>query len=134
MSKFGPQFSFVSLIIAAAITLACGTSKHALQAITVSPSTAEGQAQFTATGYYNSAPSPVNSVAATWGACAQGWQPTSEVSVSSDGLAQCSAGASGTYTVFAFETAVGGATCNVVPACGPSPCGTISNTAKLTCP
>jgi hypothetical protein len=133
MRKFGPQFSFVSLIIAA-ITLACGTSQHTLQAITVSPSAAEGQAQFTATGYYNSAPSPVRSVAATWGACAQGWQPTSEVSVSSDGLAQCSAGASGTYTVFAFETAVSGATCNVVPACGPSPCGTISNTAKLTCP
>lgn len=134
MRQFGPQISFFSLIVAAVITLACGASQHTLKAISISPATAEGQAQFTATGYYGSAPSPVASLPATWGACTQAWQPTSDVSVSSSGQAHCSAGASGTYTVFAFEDVSGGATCNVVAACGPAPCGTIANTAKLTCP
>lgn len=134
MRKFGPQISFLSLIIIAAITLACGSSgARTLQSITITPATAEGQAQFTATGYYNHQPSPVTPLAATWGACLQG-EPTSGVSVSSNGLAQCSSGASGAYTIFAFENVASGATCNVVPACGPSPCGTILNTATLTCP
>jgi hypothetical protein len=134
MRKFGPQLSFFSLICGAAIMLACGTSPHTLKAISISPATAEGQGQFTAIGYYSSAPSPVKSLPATWGACTQGWQPTSEVSVSSNGLAQCSAAASGTYTVFAFENIDGPASCALSVACGPTPCGTISSTAKLTCP
>jgi hypothetical protein len=135
MRKFGPQLSFfLLLLVVAAVMLACGTSKHTLQGITISPATAEGQAQFTATAYYSSAPSPVKPAAATWGVCAQPLQPTSEVSISGNGLAQCTTGASGTFTIFAFEDLGTGATCNVVAACGPSPCGTISSTAKLTCP
>jgi hypothetical protein len=134
MRKFAPQLSFFPLLTVAVITLACGSSgPRTLQSISITPATAEGEAQFTATGYYNHQPSPVSPITASWEACLQG-EPTSGVSVSSNGLAQCSTGASGTYTIFGFETVSGGATCNVVAACGPSPCGTVSSTAKLSCP
>lgn len=131
MRKFGPQFYFFLLVIAA-ITLACGSSgPRTLQTISITPATGEGEAQFAAIGYYNHQPSPVSPITATWGACAQG-EPTSSVSISGNGLAQCSSGASGTFTIFAYENPTG-AMCNVVSACG-SPCGSISSTAKLTCP
>jgi hypothetical protein len=134
MRKFAPQLSFFLLLTAGVITLACGSSgPRTLQLITVTPAMAEGGAQFTATGYYNRQPSPVSPITPTWQACLEG-QPTTGASVSSSGLARCSTGASGTYTVFAFESVNSRATCNVVPACGPSPCETVSGTAKLTCP
>lgn len=135
MRKFAPQISFFLVLVAATITLACGSSPHTLKAISISPATAEGQAQFTAIAYYTSSPSPVKPAVATWGACAQGtqgWQPTSDISISSTGSAKCSTGASGTFIVFAYGSN-GGATCNVEMQCGP-PCGSISNTAQLTCP
>lgn len=133
MRKFWPQISFTLLLLAAVIALACGSStERILQSITISPATAEEQAQFTATGYFTTHPSPVTPFAATWGACAQEWEPTSAVSISSSGLAQCSTGASGTFTIFAYGTNTG-PVCDVALACGP-PCGSISSTAKLTCP
>jgi len=47
-------------------------------------------AQFTATGYFNEQPSSVTLSAANWGVC---YQRTTAVSVNTDGLAQCAAGA-----------------------------------------
>lgn len=134
MRKIRPVLFCSSVIAAAAIMLACGSSgPRYLEVISVSPADAEGRAQFTATGYYNRQPSPVSPISATWEVCLQG-EPTNGVSVSNSGFAECSTGASGTYTVLAFESVSGGTTCNVIPACGPSPCGTVSSTAKLTCP
>lgn len=146
---------FSLLISAAAITLACGSSmSHVapncstaatstnttgiLQSVTLCPATADarnfpdGEVQFVATGYYSAPPSPVTPLTATWGACYQD-SPASEVWVSAKGLAQCAAGSSGTYTIWAFAPS-GQTVCPAwVNACGGGGCQ-VTGTAELTCP
>lgn len=138
--NYGLQFFLFLLVVAAAISLACGSSAgRMLQSVTLSPATADaqnypdGQVQFTATGNYSTAPSPVTPLSASWGACDQGGNSTESVSVSTSGLAQCATGALGTYTVWAFDVNPGTATCNVIGACGGG-CGRITGSAQLTCP
>jgi len=107
------------------MTLACSSSPRALQSVSLSPPSADAQGspvQFTATGYFNDQPSQVTLSAANWGACYQ-HQPTTAVSVSPGGVAQCAAGAVGAYTVWAWaESAAGscGGNNGEVPA---NPCG-----------
>lgn len=109
-----------------------------LQTVSVNPATADahdfsnGQVHFTATGYYNTNPSTVTPITATWGACYQD-QPTADVTLSANGMAQCSASASGTYLVWAFAPDGAHFTCNAVNACGGG-CGRVTGTALLTCP
>jgi len=143
MKRFGPQLLFSLLLLIATITLACGSSPHLLQSVTVSPATADakdfpnGLVQFTATGLYNSSPTRVTPLKANWGVCvltAGSEQPSNAVTVSSNGLAQCVSGAPGMYVVFAWSTnPTKGAVCNVVEACSGG-CGSINGTAQLTCP
>jgi hypothetical protein len=91
MRKFYPQLSFLLLLTAAAITLACGNSgPRTLQSITVAPASAEGQAQFVATGHYTNQP-PVTPLPAFWGGCYQS-APTEGVAISKTGQAQCASG------------------------------------------
>jgi hypothetical protein len=138
MKHFGPQFFFFLLLAAALLTLACGSSSsHIPQTVTVSPATADAASlnasiQFTATAYYNTMPSPVTPVKATWGACFQGVY-TQDVSVSANGVAQCVN--SGTYTVWAFvPNSSTKQICNEpANACGLA-CGGVVGTAQLTCP
>jgi len=138
-----PRFPLLLFALAAATLFASSCGKSSLsglirqpQAITLSPATAdaldypEGQVQFTATGHYNTAPYAVTPQSATWGVCYQN-APTTEVSVTTGGLAQCTSGAVGTYTVFAFDVP-SGASCNAMTACGGG-CS-IEGTAQLTCP
>jgi hypothetical protein len=142
MKNHGPQLLFCLLILAAAITLACGSSaSRTLQSVSVSPPSADaqdfpnGQVTFTATGYYSKSPSQVSPLTATWGACYQ-QAATTAITVSSSGVAQCMPGASGTYTVWAFDTkptAPGTANCNAETECGGG-CGRVTGTAQLTCP
>lgn len=135
MEKLGFVLSFLALILAASFALSCGASTSnqpaptgQLQSITLSPATADAQeAQFTATGHYINPPQTFTPQPAAWGVCQQN-APTSEVSVTKNGLAQCASGAVGAYTVFAFV----GTNCNAVNACGGG-C-TIVGTAQLTCP
>jgi hypothetical protein len=108
MKKYGPQLLFCLLVAAAAVTIACGSSTpRTLQSVTVSPATADaknfpnGEVQFTATAVYNTKPSPVSPATASWGACSQG-KSTTSVSVSNAGVAQCTSGASGTFTILAI--------------------------------
>ena len=142
MRKYGLSVFFLA-ILAIAITLACGSSPppRALQSVSLSPPTADAQGspvQFTAMGYFNDQPSQATLSAANWGACYQ-HQPTTAVSVSAAGAAQCAVGAVGTYTVWAWaESAAGscGGNNGEVPA---NPCGGASQcqptgTAQLTCP
>jgi len=136
----GPQFFFFLLVLAAAVTLACGSSPHVLQSVSVSPATADaqsyskGQVQFTATAYYDTMPMAVKSAPATWGACSRGAN-TDGVSVSTNGLAQCAAAAAGNYTVFAFVPDPGfkGVCGGGANPCAGS-CGGAVGTAQLTCP
>jgi len=131
----GPRFFLFLFLAAAAIALVCGSNTpHTLQSVTVTPATASGEAQFTATGYFTSMPSPVTPLQAIWGACiktATTEQPTTAVTVSTNGLAQCVSGASGTFTVWASSW--NSATCNVITPCNGG-CAAITGTAQLTCP
>jgi len=135
-------YSITVLVLAASFTLACGGSPttatqapRSIQSITISPTTADaqnfpgGQVQFIATGFYNTQPSPVTPLSATWGVCEQN-TPTTAVTVSNNGLAECMANAVGTYTVFAYDFP--NPSCLALTACGGG-C-TVEGTAQLTCP
>lgn len=141
MKRYGPLVLSILLLVVAAIALGCGSHSTTpvqsnpglIQSITVNPSTADakdfdGKVQFIATGYYKTPPSPVTPLTvASWGVCQED-APTAEVAVASSGLAQCMAGANGTYSVFASVITV----CNVIGACGGG-CQ-VTGTAQLTCP
>jgi len=149
MKSYGLPFSFFLLVLAAAITLACGSSvSHVAPSCSSAPTVANpgmpqslilcpavadakdypnGQVQFIAIGSYNTSPSPALPKPVLWGACQQN-QSTTGVTVSTAGIAQCASGASGTYTVWATG---GPVLCNVIGPCGA--CGPTAF-AKLTCP
>ena len=140
MRNYWPQLFFSSLLLAAAIALACGSPSHIPQSVTVSPATADakdfpgGEVQFTATAVYNTMPSPIQSVSATWSACLQG-VPSENVSISTSGAAQCASGATGTYTIYAFvpDPSFHGVCASGSLPCGGS-CGGVVGNAQLTCP
>jgi hypothetical protein len=150
MRSYGLPSFFLLVVLAIAITLACGSpTSHMVancssnptatnpgepQSVTLCPAVADaqdypgGQVPFTAIGAYNTSPSPaLLPKPVIWGACQQN-QSTTGVTVSSTGVAQCAPGASGTYTVWATG---GSILCNVIGPCGA--CGPTGN-AKLTCP
>ncbi len=149
MEKLPLSLFSLALFRAASLVLSCGTSSptslcgaipqsggansSALQSITISPAMADAQncpdheVQFTATGHYSAAPFTVTPQSATWGACFQN-APTTQVSVTNAGLAQCLSGADGTYTVFADNPT----NCEAVGNCGEG-CF-ITSSAQLTCP
>lgn len=149
MRNYGLACLFFLVVLAIAITLACGPPASHLsascssaptasndslpQSIVLCPAVADakdfpdGQVQFIAIGTFQTAPSPALMKAPLWGAC-QGEGVTTGVTVSRAGLAQCAPGASGAYTVWAD----GPSLCNIIGACGET-CG-ITGSAKLTCP
>jgi len=130
MEKLRFVLSSLALILAASVALSCGSGQGQLQSITLSPAAAAAQQQFTATGFYVHPSHTVTPQPASWGACQQN-VPTTEVSVTQGGMAQCASGATGTYTVFAFVT--------IRSSCDPAQdlCGdgcTVVGKAQLTCP
>ena len=112
MARSGHFFGLVFLGLAASIGLACGSSNPTVNSqrqalsVSVTPATAsapaEGQVQFTATGTYNTAPTVVTPLQATWVALGPSNAHTTEVTINTNGLAQCSAAASVSYTVGAW--------------------------------
>jgi hypothetical protein len=147
MKNIRPFLSLLTLAVVSSLALSCGansdpnsdpSSGRQLMSVTLNPATADaqdypdGQVQFTATGYYNSAPYTVVPLSAGWGECYQEMS-TSAITVSSTGLAQCVSGALGTYTVWANSARFPeGANCNAITACGGG-CF-VAGTAQLTCP
>ena len=138
MRKYGLSVFFPA-ILAIAVTLAWASARI-LQSVSLGPPTADAQGspvQLTAAGYFNEQPSPVKLRTANWGACHQN-QPTTAVSVSADGLAQCAAGAVGTFTVWAWAQR-GGDSCGPAGTVPANPCGgagecQVTGTAQPTCP
>jgi hypothetical protein len=137
MEKLRLALFSLGMLLAATLALSCGASSKnmtgQLQSITITPATAAAglpgeQIQFTAIGHYNTAPYTVTPQPATWGACYQN-APTTAVSVTSKGLAQCDSlsGPSTEYSIFAFDPT----NCNVITACGGG-C-TVVGTAQLSC-
>jgi hypothetical protein len=146
MKKYGPQLCFFSLIWAAAITLACGSPSRRIQSLTVNPTSADaqsypgGRVPFVATGYYNTSPATVTPLQANWSVLSEqvlnGVEtllPTTEVSVDTNGVAQCAAGASGTYVLGAWVAYQSRVSCTVIRPFG-DPCDSVLGTAQLTCP
>jgi hypothetical protein len=138
MKHFGPQVSFFLLILAAAITLACGSSHPRVpSSVTVTPATADAQdfpdgaVQLTATGYFSTMPSPVSPLSVTWKAC-----NSSAISVSTGGVARCNAGAVGTYSISAASYYHSNSQCQAMLACGSvgADCFAVYGVAQLTCP
>lgn len=141
MSRYTFLLWIFTLVVAGWITLACGNSPRRIQSITVSPATAQaqsypnGQVPFVATGYYNSAPMTVTPLQANWGAAAGTLPANGAVTVDSNGMAQCAAGVSGTYSIGAWVNLP----VNGTPPCpsfayGAASCNHVLGTAKLTCP
>jgi hypothetical protein len=137
MQKLSRALFSLALVVAASFALSCSTTSlptpaAQLQSITISPATAGAglpgaEVQFTATGHYSGPPYTLTPQPATWGACSQG-APTTAVSVTSSGLAQCAAAdLTATYSIFAFDPTA----CTVITACGGG-C-TVVGTAQLTC-
>jgi hypothetical protein len=135
MSRRGFFLWIFFLGLAASLTSACGSSRQ-VQSVTVSPTSADaqnypdGKVPFVATGHYNMAPMTVTPLQAYWGPSLN-----SPISVDENGVAQCNAGASGTYSVGGWVD---------LPVGRPLPCGigvygepvcyTVLGTARLTCP
>jgi hypothetical protein len=138
MEKLRLTLSVLALVLAASFALSCGASQGPgqLQSITLSPTIADAKdyphgVPFTATGIYVNPSHTVTPQSADWGACYQG-AATDGISVSTGGTAQCANGATGTYTVFAFD--LSNPSCSAaINACGGGGC-TIVGTAQLTCP
>ena len=139
--RTGRGMTFLAVLCGAAVVLAgCGgspMSSHALKAIPVSPATADGSGsggtvQFTATGHWSSAPMVTTPFSANWVVC-QSNTPSSDVTVSGNGLATCGKAAKGVYDVNAWSFPIGqGFNCNAITACGGG-C-TVEGSAQLTCP
>jgi len=136
---------FLALLLPASFVLSCGAKTQGqdpLQTITLSPASADaqdypnGQVQFIATGYYTDPARKVTPLSAGWGTCIQGGPtqeaPTNAVSVTQGGVAQCTPGAVGTYTIWANGPPYPNVECLAITACGGG-CF-IAGTAQLTCP
>lgn len=129
----------VLLGVAASLAMACGgSSQHQIQSINISPATAEAATvQFVAAGAYTTPPMKVSPLQATWGVVDQSGGQTTNVSINATGLARCSSGVPGVYTVGAWVPLSGSppkGSCNVVSPFGNSPCDSVLGMAQLTCP
>jgi hypothetical protein len=139
MEKLRLAALFPAAALAVLCMLACGggssslTSRQLLS-VTVAPAstTANGPVQFVATGHYNAAPYTVTPLPeAKWGVCFNSG-PTTAITVTQAGIAQCAAGSVGTYSVWADAPPFDGApVCNAINACGGG-C-LVAGTAQLTC-
>jgi len=142
--------SVVLLGLSISLNLSCGSSSPArqIESISVSPPSADaqnypdGKVPFVATGTYNVSPMTVAPLQANWGAASiqlvdgtEELASTDEVRVDRNGVAQCAAGASGTYSLGAWVAVPSKAQCTVIG--GPfneTACPALLTTAKLTCP
>ena len=114
MKKYGLASFLFLLFLAIALTFACGSpavshvspscnsaptaaNDSMPESITVCPAIAEaqdypdGQVQFIAVGSFQNSPSPALLKPQVWGACQEN-SPTTAVSISNLGLAQCESG------------------------------------------
>jgi hypothetical protein len=137
MKELRFMLSFLALVLAASLAPSCGTGQSQLQFISLNPAAADaqdypdGQVPFIATGHYVNPTHTVTPQSATWVACQQEGPITTEVSVTQEGVAQCASGATGTYSINAWDT-------DKIEPCAINACGilvcAIVGTAQLTCP
>jgi hypothetical protein len=115
---------------------ACGNPPtRQLLSVSISPESgtaqgSPGQAQFVATGTYNTEPYTVTPLTATWGVQSS---PQSIATTTQSGLATCKQGSSGGTVIEAWVQVVP-AVCNVIDSAGRPGCGNLGASAQLTCP
>ena len=141
MEKLRFALSFLALLLTACLALSCGASQSQsqLQSMALSPAQADaqsypdGQVPFVATGYYSNPNRTVTPQPANWVACQQN-AATTDVSVTNTGVAQCAIGATGTYSIKAWDipNTVGNFPCPSMTGCSGG-CA-VWATAQLTCP
>lgn len=141
MKKIQLLCSLIVLTAIAGLALSCGASQGQgqLESIAVSPGNADaqsfpgGEVPFIATGHYVNPSHVVTPQPANWAACQKGL-PTTDVSVSSSGVAKCASGTVGAYSINAWtiSNAPGTTNCTAITGCGGG-C-TIEGTAQLICP
>jgi hypothetical protein len=133
--------SLVLILTGTLAVLSCAAGQTQLQSMSLSPAVADakdyddGRVQFTATGYYINPTHTVTPQSASWIAC-QSNVPSNAVSVTNVGIAQCAAGASGTYSINAWNP-LGPGIYNCPAQTNQTACGGACNieaTAQLTCP
>lgn len=133
----------LTLGLAAFFAMSCGTKQAQnqgpqLQAISLSPTSADaknypdGQVPFIATGYYVNPTQTETPQPAIWVAC-QNSSPSSEVSISTSGVAQCGGSAAGEYSIDAWSWGSGHAACSAISVCNGT-CSEVTASANLTCP
>lgn len=107
MKNPGPPFAISLLLLAG---LGCGTSSRQLKSISISPSSAaaqgspNGQVQFVAAGHYNRAPTTSSPLPVLW-AIVPGIGGQAGATITQSGVAQCSPGASGSFSVATWAPA-----------------------------
>ncbi|MGA7288992.1 MAG: hypothetical protein WBX02_12905 [Terriglobales bacterium] len=141
MERLPFTLSFLALLLAASLALSCGAnqSQSKLQSLAVNPSNANaqsypnGEVPFIATGYYSNPTHTLTPQSANWVACQKGL-PTTDVAVTTAGVAKCVDGAVGAYAINAWDipTGAGVYNCTAITACGGG-C-TVEAAAQLTCP
>ena len=147
MERLRLTLSLFALVAAACLASSCGAHQNSmqsqdplqdpLQSIALAPAVADaqdypnGEVPFVATGYYTNPPRTVTPLSAFWGTCYENGS-TTEISVTSAGVAKCAPGAVGTFTVWADDPPNPSVVCLAITACGGG-CF-IAGTAQLTCP
>jgi hypothetical protein len=139
MEQFRFALWFLALLLAACVALSCGAGQSQLQSMTLSPAQADaqsypdGQVPFIATGYYGNPTHTVTPQTANWVACQQN-APATDVYVTNTGVAHCASGATGTYSIKAWDIPnnPGAYSCPSMTACSGG-CA-VWATAQLTCP
>jgi hypothetical protein len=150
MTRVRLLVAMMVLGVAAFVALSCGSGRHVIQSLAVSPGSADaknypgGKVPFVATGTYNSSPMTITPQQANWAAVSEvvangmvTFGPvSSDVSVDQSGVAQCTASASGTYGVIAWDLQDPSlkATCASETDFGEPGCNAVQGTGQLTCP
>ncbi len=131
MRNTGHLLPCVALIVLAISMMDCGSSNRQLQSVTISPNTANSQAQFTATGSYSDG-SKVTSLPALWFPLRPWYNAANPVqffTLDATGGASCN-GNAGTFNVVATAPTDPGFPLSQMSSTTPQ----VSGTAQLTCP
>ena len=109
--------------------LGCGSGgSRELQSITLTSSPSGNGVQFIATGHYNQAPFSVSPLSALWAVYLTGGQ--TGPSITQSGLAQCAAGAPGSFSILVYAPA----NSNIPVSRLTDATRVVVATGKLTCP
>ena len=101
MVRVGSALTLTVLLLATAC--GGGSSPRQLQSISISAAAANNAVQFIATGHYNQAPTTLSPLPVFWSIPLLDNDPGP--TITQDGIAQCTSGVPGTFSVLAYAPA-----------------------------